>query len=78
MKVKELISLLGGLHPELEVLVQGYESGYSPIEEITEIMEFGQNPYVGWWNGRFQHLEYIKNPEGQKTFKAVVLKREDR
>lgn len=37
MKVRELIELLSKQDPELRVIIDGYEGGYSDVEEVEVI-----------------------------------------
>jgi hypothetical protein len=52
MKVKELIKILNTQDPELLVIVNGYESGYTDIKK-TEVVQIFEQPNHNWWDGKY-------------------------
>lgn len=66
MTVQELIESLQKLDPNLNVFIEGYESGYDNFI-ITDPDTFKLNQYKNWWNGPHQ-----KDKNGE--VKAIVLK----
>jgi hypothetical protein len=52
MKVSELITHLQQLPADLEVLVEGYETGFDPIHAL-EIRTMERNATAEEWDGEF-------------------------
>ncbi len=66
MVVSELIEILQKLDPNLNVFVEGYESGYDNFI-ITDPDTFKLNVNKNWWDG-----PHRKDENGE--VKAIVLK----
>lgn len=81
MKVGELISFLYTLDPELEVVVSGYEGGYSKVRGITEPCEYVRDVNEAWYYGPHEQLahqieyEYLTLEEAKQKgiFKGVRI-----
>lgn len=58
MKVHELISFLYTLDPQLEVVVSGYEGGYSRVRGLSEPCEYVKNVNDEWYYGPHEQLNY--------------------
>jgi len=75
MTVKELITKLEEIDPDLYVFVQGYEGGYdfaSPGHEIDVVL----NWHNEWYYGKHENVEIAKaSNEGKelKTVRGIVL-----
>lgn len=81
MKVHELISRLNTLDPELEVLVSGYEGGYSGVRGVTEPQEYVQDVNDAWYYGpheplwsqlSFEHLT-LEQAQQKGIFKGITI-----
>ena len=53
MKVPELIAQLQQLPADLEVLVEGYETGFDPIHAL-EVRMIERNAAAEEWDGEFE------------------------
>lgn len=81
MKVSELISLLLTLEPGLEVVVSGYEGGYSSVRGVSEPREYVQNVNDEWYYGSHEPLDYQleleymtrEEAEAKGIFRGVVI-----
>lgn len=62
MKVFELIQALQALDPQLEVVVSGYEGGYSNCRAVGDVATFvhNYNDRETWYYGPHESLEYLK------------------
>lgn len=60
MKVSELIENLKQFNPELEVVVDGYETGYDILKEISQIVVIPASKNKGWYDGEYRDIE--ENP----------------
>jgi hypothetical protein len=56
MKIKELLTILKSHDPNLEIVVQGSESGYKDILDVKlqEVRIVKQNQKLFPWNGIYQ------------------------
>lgn len=73
MKVKELIKDLKQFDPEQEVIVSGYEGGYSYAGGLVEkeiILEYHDKE--DWWYGLHEELEW-HDPGNKTVIKAVLI-----
>ena len=60
MKVKELIEHLQQFDPEQIVVVDGYETGYDEIKEVTRISGLKKLPEgKAWYDGEYQEASPI-------------------
>lgn len=60
MKVSELISLLLEQDQDLQVVVDGYESGYDDPDIPFEVIVIDIDPDDRWFNGKYENGETIK------------------
>lgn len=80
MKIKQLINKLSLLDENLEVFVQGYEYGYIPLDNFSEIEEMVKRNdramYGGQWEKNFAGInigeEYF---DFKNKIKGIVLER---
>ena len=66
MKVKELIELLQKEDPEMRVVLDGYESGFDELHEIshTQIGKYiGDDKDKNWYDGEFTGVWKDPNAE---------------
>jgi hypothetical protein len=57
MKVKELIEELGNFDPEMEVVVDGYETGYDLVREAYPVKIFipaNDSKKKSWYDGDYR------------------------
>lgn len=73
MKVRELIALLQTFDPELEVLTDGYEGGYTEVT-VEDVRTFVRNVNHAWFYGAHE-TEYDGLYKGNERFQAVYLAR---
>jgi len=67
MTVKELISELESLSPDLIVVVRGYENGFNDVVAVKsrKVLDTAK---AEWWDGRYQETD-----EAAGSIKAVEL-----
>jgi hypothetical protein len=75
MKVKELIKHLEKLDPEMDVVVDGYETGYDPIRDILQIEIVPTPDSKGWYDGEYQDADIKPISWLQDVKKAVYFPR---
>lgn len=81
MKVSELISLLFTLEPGLEVVLPGYEGGYSSVRGVTEPQEYVKDVNDEWYYGSHEQLQYQlelefmtrEEADAKGIFRAVMI-----
>lgn len=73
MKVRELIAFLDTLHPELEVVLPGYEGGYKSVTGFTDAQEYVKDYNEQWYYGPHEQLNYLTEYE-YLTMKQAVDK----
>ena len=81
MKVHELISFLYTLDQDLEVVLPGYEGGYSSVRGITEPCEYVCDVNEAWYYGSHEQLahqiEYgditLEEAKQKGIFKGVMI-----
>jgi hypothetical protein len=57
MKVKDLIKVLQDVDPELEVVVDGYETGYDVVKQVYSVNVFKpENTNKAWYDGTYTEL----------------------
>jgi len=56
MKVSELINLLSDLNPDAEVVISGYEGGWSSANHISRGI-LTRNVYLVWYYGPHEFAE---------------------
>lgn len=56
MKVSELINLLSDLNPDAEVVIQGYEGGWSSANHISRGI-LTRDVYSAWYYGLHEFAE---------------------
>lgn len=66
MTVKELISELDKLQPDLKVVVRGYENGFNDVVSI-EVRNIVESAKAQWWDGRYQE------DDNDVSFRAVEI-----
>ena len=74
MKIKELIKILSQYPQDLEILVNGYESGFDEISKtrIKKIkLKKVDNPND--YDGEFEEVDFVKN--NNPEFEAITLLR---
>lgn len=71
MTVKELIETLQHCPPDLEVVVNGYEGGYTSKVEIRQF-KLQRNVNDAWCYGEHEKVYEGETPEGE-IFKAVGI-----
>lgn len=54
MKIKDLIEKLQQFDPDMEVVVDGYETGYDYVKEIYKIPVIPTPDGKGWYDGELQ------------------------
>jgi len=59
MKVKDLMELLDDHDPEMEVMVDGYEGGFSKLEEVV-ITTVKEVTHRNWWYGEYDEGNKLK------------------
>ena len=71
MTAEELITQLQRLPPETPVLVEGYETGFDGIVELTpeQVVRYRRAPE---WDGEYQALDRFSNPESGVLQAAVI------
>ncbi|WBU42680.1 MULTISPECIES: hypothetical protein [Marinobacter] len=71
MTAEELIVQLRKLRPETLVLVEGYETGFDDIVELTpeKVVRYR---HAQEWDGEYQTLDRFSNT-GTERLKAVVI-----
>jgi hypothetical protein len=71
MTAEELIAQLEKLPPETPVLVEGYETGFDDIVELTpeQVVRYR---HAQEWDGEYQTLDRFSNTETGRL-KAVVI-----
>ena len=74
MKIKELIKILEKYPQDLEIMVNGYESGFDEISKnrIQKLkLKKVNNPND--YDGEFEEVDFVKN--NNKEFEALILGR---
>lgn len=71
ISVEGLINLLKNYPPEMKVIVDGYESGYTEVKEIKQVRVFTQDP-VEYYAGEYDDYE----GSGQ-FFDALLISRQE-
>ena len=57
MKAKDLIKVLQDVDPELEVVVDGYETGYDVVKQVYSLNVFKpENTKKAWYDGTYGEL----------------------
>jgi hypothetical protein len=75
MKVKDLISELSKLNPEVDVIVDGYEMGYNSATIISPRI-YQETSDKASWKGDFELYEDISEEDRKgEPFTAVVISR---
>ncbi|WP_072676953.1 hypothetical protein [Marinobacter nauticus] len=71
MTAEELIAQLQKLPPETPVLVEGYETGFDEIVELTpdEVVRYR---HAQEWDGEYQAPDRFSNPETGVRQVAVI------
>ncbi|AMQ88793.1 MULTISPECIES: hypothetical protein [Marinobacter] len=71
MTAEELITQLQKSPPETPVLVEGYETGFDEIVELTpeEVVRYR---HAQEWDGEYQALDRFSNPESGVLQAAVI------
>ena len=71
MTAEELITQLQKLPPETPVLVEGYETGFDEIVELTpeQVVRYR---HAQVWDGEYQALDRFSNPETGVLQAAVI------
>jgi hypothetical protein len=69
MKVSDLIAQLQQLPADLEVLVEGYETGFDPIHAL-EIRTIDLNAAAEEWDGEFE-----ESPDGAQEALLILGRR---
>lgn len=71
MTAEELITQLQKLPPETPVLVEGYETGFDEIVELT-LEEVVRYRHAQEWDGEYQASDRFSNPETGVLQAAVI------
>ncbi len=69
MKVSELIERLQRLSPDLDVLVEGYETGFDPIHSL-KVCTVERNAAAEDWDGEFE-----ESPDGVQEALLILGRR---
>lgn len=71
MTAEELIARLEALPPETPVLVEGYETGFDDIVELTpeQVVRYR---HAQEWDGEYQALDRFSSPETRVRQAAVI------
>jgi hypothetical protein len=57
MRVKDLIKILQDVDQELEVVVDGYETGYDVLKQVYSVNVFKpENTNKAWYDGTYSEL----------------------
>ncbi|WP_336368292.1 hypothetical protein [Marinobacter sp. C2H3] len=71
MTAEELIAQLQKLPPETPVLVEGYETGFDDIVEVTS-EQVVRYRHAQEWDGEYQTLDRFSNTEAERLLVAVI------
>ena len=73
MRVIGLINILSQLNPELKVLVEGYEGGYSDfeIEKKKVVKLVGRHK----WLGDYENIKFVDVIREKDIIECITLKR---
>ncbi|MBL3557605.1 MULTISPECIES: hypothetical protein [Marinobacter] len=71
MTAEELIAQLQKLPPETPVLVEGYETGFDDIVELTpeQVVRYR---HAQEWDGEYQTLDRFSSAENKRLLAAVI------
>jgi hypothetical protein len=72
MKVRDLIDILSRLPDDLDVFVQGYEAGWTPLTDVTQERVW-KNKYNSKWDGPHVLLGDAYTEEDAADAAAVVI-----
>ena len=88
MKIPELIDYLKTQDQTLDVMVPGYEDGFSDVtielisvepiaRDVLNASYYGPHiyPYYREWNDDDEPLELLPNAEGKEIYPALILHR---
>ena len=72
LTVSDLITALSTLPPDLEVLIPGYEGGFSPIAAIKQDTLL-TNVNNEWYYGPHDELDSVSDPDSYKKQDFIIL-----
>lgn len=71
ISVEGLINLLKNYPPEMKVIVDGYESGYTEVKQIKQVRASTQG-HVGYYEGEYDDYE-----GSRQFFDALLISRQE-
>ena len=79
MKVSELIEELKSFDPEMEVVVDGYETGYDVVRSISKVEVFKPKADIidhkAWYDGDYVHRSKFINADDGEYIEVVYIPR---
>jgi hypothetical protein len=72
MTASELIVILSEADPDAEVIVNGYEDGYDPIDSVTKVDVFKKRVKASW-EGKYSDAAIGKKSNMSGTITSAVL-----